>query len=421
MDVAPSLTPSTRRKKTLLLVLVAMTLLKILWAMTSLGSVDTVLFYTFSVGIHKFGFINLYGIDVRFNHTPLTAGFASLLYRASAKDPHTFACLLRLFCVVADITVVAGLLRWRAKLGNRPVWWALILFAASPVSLMISGFHGNVDPIMVAVLFFAVVAAAHEKPILCGLLFGLASNVKIVPIVLAPVFLFFWLARSGAWRFAVSSGAVMLAGWSWPLLMCPKEYLHNVFGYGSMWGVWGITYLLHLTGAADLQTIDFKELTATQNVIAAALKGVIIAGIAAVGWLRRKAAPSEFAVTIGIAWLVFFVFAPGVGVQYIVWAAPFLLLFSARSYTVITAASSVFLFAFYHSTSEDGFPWDFANPRGPETPLWSAWGTLAWLSFCGVLAVHLWQHRHGASWRNPTGSEVAGAVPCMGGVPATEV
>ena len=125
--------------------------------------------------------------------------------------------------------------------------------------------------------------------------------------------------------------------------------------------------------------------------------------------------------TIGIAWLVFFVFAPGVGVQYIVWAAPFLLLFSARSYTVITAASSVFLFAFYHSTSEDGFPWDFANPRGPETPLWSAWGTLAWLSFCGVLAVHLWQHRHGASWRNPTGSEVAGAVPCMGGVPATEV
>ena len=43
-----------------------------------------------------------------------------------------------------------SLLRWRSKLGNAPPWWTLILFAASPVSLMISGFHGNVDPVMVA-------------------------------------------------------------------------------------------------------------------------------------------------------------------------------------------------------------------------------------------------------------------------------
>ena len=409
MDLSETSIISTRRMKMLIVALVAMTVFKVLWAMNSLGSVDTVLFFTFARGIEKFGFINLYAIDVRFNHTPLTAGFASLLCRISAKDPLVFATLLRLVCIAADVAVVASLLRWRAKLGNRPAWWALILFAASPVSLMVSGFHGNVDPIMIAVLFFAVVAAAHEKPILCGLLFGLASNVKIVPIVLAPVFIFFWLARSGAWRFAVASGTVMLAGWSWPLLMCPREYIHNVFGYGSTWGVWGITYLFHLSGSPDMQTIDFKGLSAAQNLIATVLKCVLIGGIALVGWLRRKAAPSEFAATLGIAWLVFFAFAPGVGVQYMVWAAPFLLLLSARSYAVITAASTVFLFAFYQSTSETPFPWDFAIPLGPETPLWSAWGTVAWLSFCAVLAVHLWQRRHVFSRGKSRGN--AGGVP----------
>ena len=170
MDISQTAIISARRMKMLILALVVMTLFKVLWAMNSVGSVDTVLFFTFARGIEKFGFINLYGIDVRFNHTPLTAGFASVLCRISGKDPLVFGSLLRLVCIAADVAVVAGLLRWRAKLGNRPAWWALILFAASPVSLMVSGFHGNVDPIMIAVLFFAVIAAAHEKPVLCGLL-----------------------------------------------------------------------------------------------------------------------------------------------------------------------------------------------------------------------------------------------------------
>jgi hypothetical protein len=373
-----------------LLVLLGMTLLKILWALNSAGSVDMVLFYNFGKGVEQYGLTQLYGMDEKFNHTPLTGGFAWLLYHTAGGDKLQFAFLLRLASIIADLAVVAALLRWRAKLGNLPPWWAVIVFAASPVSLMVSGFHGNVDPIMVALLFLATIAAACERPVLCGVLFGLAANVKIVPIIVSPVFFFFWLGRSGPGsgrglvRFVVASGAVMLAGWALPLVVCPKEYLHNVFGYGSTWGVWGLSYLLRITGWEEVQKIDFKGLTATQNMLAAMLKFTAIGGIAAIGWMRRKVAPAEFAATLGMAWLVFFIFAPGVGVQYMVWAAPFLLLLSARGYAVITAATTVFLFAFYHSTSSGRWPWFFAVPRGPETPIWSAWGTLAWLSFGAV-------------------------------------
>ena len=374
--------------RAVLIVLLGMTLLKIIWAVNSAGSVDMVLFYNFGKGVEQYGLTEIYRMDEKFNHTPLTGGFAWLLWRIAGDDKMQFAFMLRLASIIADVAVVGALLRWRAKLGNLPAWWALILFAASPVSLMISGFHGNVDPIMVALLFLATVAAANGRPVLCGVLFGLASNVKIVPIIVSPVFFFFWLGRPnpipGLLRFMIASGTLMLAGWALPLVMCPREYIHNVFGYGSTWGVWGLPYLLRMTGWEAVQKIDFKGLGATQNILAALLKVAAIGGIAAVGWLRRKVAPSELAATLGIAWLVFFIFAPGVGVQYMVWAAPFLLLLSARGYAVITAASTVFLFVFYHTTSGGRWPWFLAIPRGPETPIWSAWGVIAWLSFCGV-------------------------------------
>ena len=396
-ETAPNPQASHAYTRAVVVVLVFITLVKMLWALNSAGSVDMVLFYNFGKGVEQYGLTEIYRMDAKFNHTPLTGGFAWLLWRIAGDDKMQFAFMLRLASIIADVAVVGALLRWRAKLGNLPAWWALILFAASPVSLMISGFHGNVDPIMVALLFLATVAAANGRPVLCGVLFGLASNVKIVPIIVSPVFFFFWLGRPnpipGLLRFMIASGTLMLAGWALPLVMCPQEYIHNVFGYGSTWGVWGLPYLLRMTGWEAVQKIDFKGLAATQNILATLLKVAAIGGITAVGWLRRKVAPSELAATLGIAWLMFFIFAPGVGVQYMVWAAPFLLLLGARGYAVITAASTVFLFAFYHTTSSGRWPWFLAIPRGPETPIWSAWGLLAWLSFCGVLAALVWQRR----------------------------
>ena len=396
-ESSPSVPPS--HKRAVWLALLGVTVLKILWALNSAGSVDVVLFYNFGKGVEQYGLTELYKMDEKFNHTPLTGGFAWLLYHIAGNDKLQFAFLLRLTSIIADIAVVAALMRWRAKLGNLPSWWALIVFAASPVSLMVSGFHGNVDPIMVALLFLATVAAALDRPVLCGVLFGLAANVKIVPIIVSPVFFFFWLGRAnpgpGLLRFMIASGSVMLAGWSLPLIVCPRDYVHNVFGYGSTWGVWGVPYFLRVTGWDAVQKIGFTGLTATQNAIAAVLKFAAIGGIVTVGWLRRKAKPAEFAATVGIAWLVFFICAPGVGVQYMVWPAPFLLLLTARGFAAITATASAFLFAFYHTASVDSrWPWFFANPSKAEMiPIWSAWAMLAWLAFCGTAAALVWQRR----------------------------
>jgi hypothetical protein len=395
-DLRPQRIPLDRWEWRVIFALLGSTLLKIVWAASSAGTADPIFFFMFAGSARTTGLIRLYNDCELFNHTPLTGGFIVVLHWMSGGDRLMFAFLLRLASIVADAVLVAALLFVRRKTG-KPPWWALMLFAASPVSIMVSGFHGNVDPIMVLFLFLAAVACLGESAVLCGLLFGLACNVKVVPILFGPVFLFYWLARGKAWRFAAASGALIVLGSAWPLLQCPAVYLHHVFGYSSSWGVWGISYWLMESGARDFQTVNLQSWTHAEVLVAQALKVIIVTGICVFGWRRRRVDGAGIFSTMALAWLVFFVFAPGIGVQYMVWGAPFILMLSPRWSVAVTAAASLFLAVFYQAESTDHhFPWFLVFPKGVETPLWSAWGNVAWITFAMLLVWAVWQYWSGA-------------------------
>ncbi len=398
----------------ILVVLALSTALKLAWAGSSAGSIDAFSFFKFAHALHEWGLSAVYQASPVFNHTPLTSLFISALNWAAAGNFAVFTFLLRSASILADIALVLGLLRMRAETG-RPPWWALALFAASPVSIMVSGFHGNVDPIMTVLLFFAGFACWRGRPLTCAVLFALACNVKIVPVLFAPVFFCFWMKRGGGWRFAITTAAVLLAGSVLPLLECPAADLRNVFGYGSTWGVWGVSYWLRQSGWEAVQKIDFHDLTVIQARLATLLKMVVVAGSCALAWRRRGVAGEGIFHTLAGAWLLFFTFAPGIGVQYMVWLAPFVLLLSPRWFAAVTATSSIFLFAFYHSVSGGQFPWVLAMPRGPETPFWSAVGNVAWLTIVAMLAVNwraLWRVEPAeVSANEPTETKCPGRTP----------
>ena len=89
--------------------------------------------------------------------------------------------------------------------------------------------------------------------------------------------------------------------------------------------------------------------------------------------------------TLTLSWAVFLVFAPGFGVQYLVWIAPFLLVHSERWFAIYTAAASIALFVFYTAISK-GLPWDHGIlPLGPTLDYWRPWLLLPW----GVLLAFL--------------------------------
>jgi hypothetical protein len=100
--------------------------------------------------------------------------------------------------------------------------------------------------------------------------------------------------------------------------------------------------------------------------------------------------------TLAYTWLMFFILAPGVCPQYLVWLAPFILLVSPSLYTALAVSSSIFLFAFYNITS-GGLPWSVALAMDETKQPWIAWSLLPWLVLiAGSIAL----------WRKTTDSKL---------------
>ena len=374
---------------------------KVLIALNTFGSNDVAAFYIFARSLHDHGLEWTYRNGVPwgsnlpvFNHPPLTAYYLELIGNLSSNGfcrtyGFTFPFFLRLPGIIADMVVVWILSRVSATSGAlRVPAWALALFALSPVSLMVSGFHGNTDPVMVMFLVVAAYTALRSRPVLCGIFFALSCQIKIVPLLFFPIFFFFWFSKQAALRFAISWVVVTIALWIQPLLLFPGLFARNVLSYGSYWGCWGITYLLRLTRYSEFNVIGFVKLPAAASLVAAFLKTSIAVIVMVIGWRRRQLNATTMTRSIAYAWLVFFALSPGFCSYYLVWLAPFVVLLSPAFYALLTAATSIFLFIFY-DTLAGGLPWHmavgkFSDPaRFNLIAPWSlwAWGTVV----CGLI------------------------------------
>jgi hypothetical protein len=357
--------------------------LKLYCAATTFGSCDVTIIASFGQIIDARGIDYMYRLDRHFNHPPVTGQFFALLYHlcsyltppAPHSVPRSFPFLLRLPSIAADFLAVLVLLRIRTKTGTPPIW-ALVLFALSPVAFMVSGFHGNVDPIMTCVLLVAVYFCVEEHAVLSAMFLALACGIKIIPLFLTPVFFFFWMhhGRKPGVRFGTTFVLSCLAIWSTALVGSASYFLKNVLGYNSYPGGWGITYWCAFFLDAFHFDVSPQSLDRLLPLLLV-LKMIIVITVIGLAWVRRNQSGTEFLRTIALAWTCFAIFTPGFIPYYLSWLAPFVLLYSAGWYAVFTAASSIYLFAYYNMMSH-GMPWNASDPAVP--PVWNDWGTLPW-------------------------------------------
>jgi uncharacterized membrane protein len=363
------------------LALVAMTL-KLALAYNTIGTNDAVFFYGFAKVLNEHGLQWTYEHSRYFNHPPLTAYFLRGIFTIT-EQPWCqdlgihFPFLLRLPGIIADFLVVLVLLQFR-KIDIRIPIWALTLFALSPVSIMVSGFHGNTDPVMIFFLVCAVWMCLRDQSTLAGLFFALSCQIKIVPLLLLPAFVFYWWWQKQIRGFLITGAITTLVLWSEPLLNFPLLFAKNVLTYGSYWGIWGITYLFRATGLPQFSRLSFFDLEPAQTIIMTLLKLFVVSAALWIAWQHRIARGRAFVESLAYSWIVFFIFAPGVCPQYLIWFAPFILILSPTFYTAVTIASSAFLFAFYNITA-GGLPWKVALAMDDSQQHWTAWSLLPWL------------------------------------------
>jgi uncharacterized membrane protein len=368
--------------------------LKLIVSFKTVGTNDAINFYSLANALHGHSLEWTYQHSRYFNHPPLVAYYLRAIF-ALTQQTWTqtlrvpFPFLLRLPGILADFILVLVLLRFVKRWcpGIIPLW-ALILFALSPVSMMVTGFHGNTDSVMVLFLACATLACVYERPFTCGLLLALSCQVKVIPLIVVPAFLCYWWSRGNLSKFCSVFSSLLALGWAEPLLKFPALFARNVLEYGSYWGIWGITYCLRLTGLSELSTISFVDLSTAQQWIALILKVIIITGAVLIGWNRRNAGGQRFLETITYTWLLFFAVAPGVCAQYLIWLAPFVLIVSPAFYSLLVVTSSIFLFVFYNSAAH-GFPWFVAISNDSSREIWGPWSLLPWLTIVIAGLVYL--------------------------------
>ena len=368
------LTPQQRRA--IIIAVAAIAFFAKLWlALKTYGTNDVYTYERFGLWSQYLG-AELYRIAPDLNHPPSMLHFLSGILRLSDWTHLPFHFWLRFCGIVADVGSLW--LVWRIA-GERI---AVLLIAISPINILISGFHGNTDPVMIFFVLLAVwLAGYRDRSALAGAAFGVAFCIKITPVIALPVLLF-WLP---GWRRRAkvlgAAAAVVIAGWSPFLFDDPRAVIHQVFGYRSSYGLWGVSWLLRKLAVAVPAT---WRLDLLYSQIGAVLVLVAVAFLS-FAMSRMPKRPSLYAQT-GMAFLFFFVFTGGFAVQYLVWLTPWIAELGPAPVALFMATGSVFLLVVYNYWTL-GAPWYLAIAYPWTTHQY--FQALCWLSVI-LMAVTAW-------------------------------
>jgi len=377
-----------------------------LWAALIISGVLCLTLASLTYGTNDILFFQSYTVKAAHNGTAaLYRDGASLVaYHPEWVEPMAHPpAMLTLWAAVQHLQDVSGmpfrfwfrLLTITAYLASTVLLWQLatakaaIYYALCPAAIMISAFHGNSDPLIVALLLASIFTAEYKgRPAISGLLYGMALSIKVWPLFLALAF----MLSLKTWRDRLYFGglaALAVAALAFPhILADPRLIVATVLGYRSrILCEWGLSrWPLYARAGAPFA---FAAVAA-----------------AAVYLHKRNASLTRM---VGSSILVFLVLTPGFGVQYLAWILPFCFLFGSRVTGAIYAASSIFVAVIYTYWS-GGIPWYFADAltqhSGSEVVLFFAGGCWITLAISAVLAgdVKLPLHAEGyAAYNDPDG------------------
>jgi hypothetical protein len=372
--------------------------LKIVLAVNTYGTNDVIFWEGNLAKIRSDGGLALYrdGVQIIRN--------GALYHTEPFNQPPFMIHLLRIWGWVADLTglplrfwlratgALADLgslaLVWRILVrsqGLKPTLPGLLLVALSPVSIMVSGFHGNTDPIMIFFVLLSVDCIESGRPAwLAGAALGMAMNIKIVPVLFVPAAILFLPSMRRRIEFAVGLGAVALAAWLPLVAQDPLIAINRVFGYRGTLGHWGFSRFIRIA-AAVLNLGD--ELNAGYLLVAkwTALTAVL----AAAAWMNGRPQKPPLFLQFGWIAFLFLLFSPAFGAQYLAWLVPWIAALEGWAVLFYWSASGLFLFEVYTYWSR-GFPWylaDMINTQDLgngllyfvlETLCWAAVVCVAW-------------------------------------------
>jgi hypothetical protein len=290
---------------------------------------------------------NIYLFTNRYPYPPVWVWLVSLAQWAANVTGLSFAWFVKAPGIAGDCLIVA--LLWQ-----RAGRWAALFYACNPVSLLITAGHGQFDGLVLAFVVAAWVIATGEQRYAyywAALTLGGAIALKGYPVLfLPPLFLAATSLRQRAIITGLASLPLLIAlvvygslfGWT-------QEMFSHVLGYSSYpyfgWALY-VDVLLK-------QFLPMASFTATVSLLSLVTRAALLVVI---GWLvwRGRRWPLErlwLALTLAV-----YALAPGIAVQYFLWALPLLALVDRKRGMIYTLLSFLAMVLFYLTQEPGALP-----------------------------------------------------------------
>ena len=290
---------------------------------------------------------------------------------------------LRLSSSLADVSsliLVAKLLPGQSHQKTA----ALAAMAMCPVSVVISGFHGNTDPVMIAFVLLSIYfLECRRSSWLAGAAIGMALNIKMVPLIFIPAVLLYLPGLRDRLRYTVSAAAVFGLGSLPYLLREPVLIARTMLSYSSKFGLWGFSLFAVIARESTRWSWLSRQYAAGGKFLALAA----VLCLSAAMNLRTNKPP--LVLQCGAIAFLFLFLTPGFAMQYLAWLVPWVVALGAAPTLLFYAASGVFVVMVYNDWS-GGFPWHAANALFRPWEVSHAFlGLVCWLSVLAVLIIYL--------------------------------
>jgi 4-amino-4-deoxy-L-arabinose transferase-like glycosyltransferase len=377
------------------------TALKLEIAAHTFGTNDVHYWMHFARAVRHFGPVGIYGHHLTpvYNHGPLAGWMLVAINWLGDRGVAGFPFLIRLPACLADL--VTALLVFELVRNLRSARQAAIaaaLVAWSPVLFVVSGFHGNTDPLVVMFALLSVYLLVVRGWVLAaGVAFATAMSIKLVPVVLGPVLLVV-LLRLGRRRLAAfAGGGALVFGLLWvPVIVSRWDgFRVQVLGYnGGFLRQWGLVQFL-TWAHAPTGTVDWLVGSGRFGI-------VLVSGLAAaaVAWRR----PDALIPAVGLSLVLFLLLSSAFAMQYLTWPLAAAYLIDTWAATAYNVAASAFIVIVYDHWNRAP-PWDWHEGRAVSFQsrefvlMVITWTALAAVAVVGLRLLHSRERRSAATPR----------------------
>jgi hypothetical protein len=335
---------------TLLLVILLGILLRLTPALFSVitGDVKLHLAYTLQY-LRTPGILNLYKTTgILYHNTPVWIFILILTLKLSMFCKISFALLVKFWPLVADIGIMV--LIWKIfsdKPSGSSAIRKVFLFAVNPVSILITAFHGQFDPVAVLFMLQGIYLINNEsggiRKLAC-LSLGFAIALKGFPVLMLPFFLSIASDRKEFWKsfFLMVSPSLVF---SFPFLVAtPADFFKALFLYSgaSDFGVGGIGRLI-AWAAQRFSSIPYGNLP---GLFLTSMKCVFLSYTAYtfVQFSKKKISMYRASCAVYMGFLAIY---PGISAQYFSWLIPLMLITENKHIVKFSIVTAIAVCGFY--------------------------------------------------------------------------